>query len=208
AGEALGRRGARSRRPAAASLLRQAGWQRQADGSWHRADQVPPLHVVFCYRTDDPTFLAIGLQLQAAAARLGIGVDLQPAEGSLFTRRLQRGDFDLCTRVIKGNPFAYNFAPLLHSQSIVTGNFMHFASPVADQLLTAITQENQPARKRRLLYKFQVLLREEAPLAPLFVPPYRIAADRRLRHLTPTPLKPGYAAAAMNWAPVDSQAPH
>lgn len=192
----------------AASLLRQAGWQRQPDGSWRRADQVAPLHLVFCYRTDDPTFLAVGLQLQTAATQLGIGVDLQAAEGSLFTRRLRQGDFDLYTRVIKGSPFAYNFAPLLQSRSLATGNFMRFANSTADRLLTAIARESQPARKRQLLNKFQALLREEVPFAPLFVLPYRIAADRRLRHLTPTSLKPGYAAAAMSWTPTDTLAAH
>lgn len=192
----------------AANLLRQAGWQRQVDGTWHHASQAAPLHLRFCYRTDDPTFLAIGLQFQAAAGRLGIGVDLQPAEGSLFSKRLRQGDFDLCTLIIRGNPFAYNFAPLLHSQSVATGNFMRFANSTADRLLTAITQESQPARKQRLLNKFQVLLREEMPLVPLFVLPYRIAADHRLHDLTPTPLRPGYAAAAMHWALADTLAAH
>ena len=185
----------------AAGLLRQAGWQRQRDGSWRQAGLTEPLGLVLHYRTGDDMFATVGLQLRAAAAQLGIAVELRPSESTVFTQALHAGDFDAYVRVIKGNPFVYNFAPLLHSAAIGEGNFVRLADPAIDHLLDAIVLASQPAQRRALLRQLQVQLRDQAALVPLFVLPYRLAADRRLRHVTPSSLKPGYAAAAMSWEP-------
>ena len=184
----------------AMALLRRAGWQRRADGRWYRAPQTAPLALSLRYRSDDATFSTIALQFRQAAEQVGIAVTLRPSEVTLFNQSLQTGDFDACIKLIKGNPFVLNFAPLLHSQAVGQGNFMRFSNPACDQLLEAINAEGRPAVKRRLLRQFQRLLHEEAPLVPLFMLPNRLVADRRLRHLTPSGLKPGYAAAAITWA--------
>ncbi|MGI4833931.1 MAG: ABC transporter substrate-binding protein [Janthinobacterium lividum] len=181
-------------------LLRRAGWQQQADGHWYRASQPEPLALTLRYRSDDNTFSAVGLQFRQAAEQLGIEVTLRPTEASLLTQTLQAGDFDAYVKVVPGNPFVLNFSPLLHSQAIGAGNLTRFSNPVSNKLLVAIAAEGRPTTKRRLLRQYQRLLREEAPIIPLFVLPSRLAANRRLRHITPSGLKPGYAAAAITWA--------
>lgn len=182
----------------AAALLRQAGWRQQA-GAWYRAGVAEPLHLTFRYRADDNMFASVGLQFRAAAAQLGIPIELRPTETSTFVKALRSGDFDLHAGVIKGSPFAFNFVPILHSSAIGAGNFTRMASPAFDQLLRAIEYESNATRKRRLLRKFQVALRAEAPLAPLFFLPYRLAANRQLRHLVVSGFKPNYSAAALSW---------
>ncbi|NML67419.1 hypothetical protein HHL22_19625 [Hymenobacter sp. RP-2-7] len=184
----------------AAALLRRAGWQRQADGHWYRAAQPTPLALDLRYRSDDAMLSTVGLQLQQAAAQLGIAVTLWPTEGTLLAQTLQAGNFDAYVKMTKGSPFVLNFSPLLHSQAIGAGNLTRFSNPASDRLLDAIGVEGRPARKRQLLRQFQRLLRDEAPLVPLFMLPNRLVADRRLRHITPSGLKPGYVAAAMTWA--------
>lgn len=190
----------------AVALLHRAGWQRRADGHWYRASQPAPLALSLRYRSGDNTFSTIALQFRQAAEQLGIAIDLRPSEVTLFNQLLQVGEFDACIKLIKGNPFVFNFAPRLHSQAIGQGNFMRFSNPACDQLMEAITREGRLGPKRQLLRRFQRLLREEAPLVPLFMLPNRVVADRRLRHLTPSGLKPGYAAAAITWA-ADTAAP-
>jgi len=180
------------------ALLRQAGWQRGADGQWRQPGGTP-LALTVRYRAAETNFATVALQLRAAAAQLGIAITLLPSENSVVTTSLETGDFDLYVRLVKGNPFGVNFMPILHTDAIGTGNLPRFGNADSDRLLTAISTEGNLARKRRLLRHFQVLMREEMPLLPLFFMPYRLAASRRLLHVVASGIKPGYAAMALSW---------
>jgi len=190
----------------AAQLLRRAGWQLVA-GGWRR----PPaqrLVLSLRYRANDETFETVALQFRAAAAKLDIPVELRPTEATTLNHTLHAGDFDVFVRILKGSPSGFNFAPILHSRAVREGNFVGYTSPTTDSLLEAIVAAGPPARKRQLLRKFQVLLREESPLLPLFFMSYRLAADRHLSHLLPSGLKPGYSAAAIISSDGLPAAPH
>lgn len=184
----------------AMALLRQAGWQRQPAGGWYNSTIAQPLALTLRYRSDESTFATIALQFQAAAAKLGIPVKILPLEASALTTALKAGDFDVYIRTTKGNPFGFNFAPLLHTAAIGTGNFTGFGRPDTDRLLEAISVEGNLPRKRRLLRRFQVLMRDEMPLVPLFYLANHLAASRQLRPVITSGLKPGYAAGALSWA--------
>lgn len=189
----------------AVALLRRAGWRQPVAPSaanWTRLgpDGGPQqLALLLRYRAGNTTFEAIALQFRSAAARLGIAVELRPTEAGEFTSALRAGDFDLHVGIITGNPFIFNYAPILHSRAVGEGNLTGFGTPASDRLIEAVAAA-PPATKSRLLRKFQVMMREEMPLVPLFFLPNCLAADRRLRHLYPSGLKPGYAAAAIMWA--------
>lgn len=189
----------------AAALLRQAGWRQPAAtpaAGWARpgpGGAPQRLTLLLRYRAGNLAFETIALQFRAAAARLNIAVKLRPTEAGSFTPALHAGDFDLYVRTIRGNPFAFNFAPILHSRAVGEGNLTGFGTPASDRLIEAVATAPL-ATKSQLLRKFQVMLREEMPLVPLFFLPNCLVADRRLRHLYPSGIKPGYAAAAIMWA--------
>lgn len=182
----------------AGALLRQAGWQRGPDGQWRQPGGAP-LALTLRYRAEETTFATVGLQLRAAAAQLGITITLLPSENSVVTSCLDSGDFDLYVRLVKGSPFGVNFAPILHTDAIGTGNFTRFGRPDTNRLLTAIATEGNLSRKRRLLHRFQVMMQDEMPMFPLFFLPYRLVANRRLQHVVASGIKPGYAAMALSW---------
>jgi ABC-type transport system substrate-binding protein len=184
-------------------LLRRAGWQRKPEG-WQR--QTSPkaferLGLTLRYRTNESTFETTALQFKAAAEAVGIPVELRPTEPSVLSEDLRKGNFDMYIRVLKGAPQAFNFMSFLHSEAIGAENFTRFGTPASDRLLETIAATGDPALKRHLLRTFQVMMQDEMPLVPLFVLPYRLVADRRLRHVYPSALRPGYAAAALDWAP-------
>ncbi|MGI4872530.1 MAG: ABC transporter substrate-binding protein [Janthinobacterium lividum] len=183
----------------ATELLRQAGWQQTATG-WQRrvTGSVQQLKLTVRYRADEPTFATVALQLRTAAAALGIPVELAPTEQALLTPMLRQGNYEVYVRTLRGNPFGYNFAPILHSRGVGKGNLTRFSSPATDRLLDAITAAG-PARKRQLLRRFQAAIQDETPLVPLFFLSYRLVADRHLGHLLPTGLKPGFAATTLTW---------
>lgn len=181
----------------ATALLHQAGWQ-QVGSTWQRRG-MQRLALLVRYRTDEATFQTVALQFRAAAAKLGIPVELRPTEPSALTTALTQGDFDIFVRILKGSSLGSDFAPILHSQAIGQGNFTGFRSATVDNLLTAISTARFTGRKRQLLRRFQAVLRQEVPIAPLFFLSYRLAANRHLSHLLPSSLKPGYAAETIVW---------
>ncbi|WP_139925807.1 ABC transporter substrate-binding protein [Hymenobacter sp. DG01] len=181
----------------AAALLRQARWQRQADGSWQRqGPQATPerLQLALSYRAGEPSFETVALQFRSAAAALGISVQLHPTEQSLLSRQLRAGEFDMNIRQLAGNPFSYDFTPLLHSRGLGNGNTSGFSTPQTDRLIEAIAVATNPAQKARLLRKFQRVLAYERPFSVLYFMRYRVAASRRLGPLPVTGLVPGYDA--------------
>jgi len=184
----------------AGTLLQRTGWQRTA-GGWQRrgpGGAVQLLALRLRYRADEASYETAALQFRAAAAQLGIAVQLQPTEAAALTPALQSGDFDLYLRTIRGNPFLFNFAPILHSKAVGEGNHTGYGSPASDQLIEALANADSPAHRTQLLHKFQARLQADAPLVPLYFFPLRIAAARSLQGLHATGLKPGYAAAAMH----------
>lgn len=187
-------------------LLQQGGWQHQAAG-WVRvsAKQTPqPLKLRMRYRAGEPTFATVALQFKAAAARLGIAVELLPTEASSLTIALQEGDFDIYVRKVSSTPFAFDFTMLLHSRTIPQSNFTKFSTPVTDHLIEAIAATGASAKRRQLLRRFQTIIQQQSPLVPLFFLPYRLAAARELQYLYPSGYKPGYYAAAATWDIADS----
>ncbi|TGE13800.1 ABC transporter substrate-binding protein [Hymenobacter elongatus] len=184
----------------ATALLKKAGWQRKPTGGWARRGvdgTTQQLTLTLSYRTGDPAFETIALQLRAAAGRLGIVIRPQPLEASLFWEKLRSGSVQMYLFTVTGNPFVYNFAPILHSKSIGAGNFTGFGTPTSDRLIEAIAAEEQEGHQAELLRRFQRLMHEEKPLTVLFFLRSRLAASSRLTTLQVTSLRPGYTATAI-----------
>ena len=192
----------------AEALLRQAGWQRLADGQWRQPRRPQPLTLALRYRADESTFATVALQFKAAAGQLGIPVTLLPMEAATLGQALRNGDFDLYIRPVQGNPFGLNFETILHSRAIGSSNITGFGRPATNHLLEDIAAEGNVPRRRVLLRRFQAMMRDEMPILPLFFLNNRLIVSRKLRHVVTSSLKPGYDAAAFSWAPADSVSPH
>lgn len=178
----------------AAQLLRQAGWRQTPAQGWTRssATGTQQLRLSVSYRSGEPAFETAALQFRAAAATLGIPIELRPTEASLLSRQLMEGDTEIFLRTMSGNPFAYDFTPILHSGSTNLYNATGFGTPASDQLIEAIASENNPVRKAKLLKDFQRVLYVERPMAVLYFLQYRVAAARRLGPIPVSGLMPGY----------------
>jgi ABC-type transport system substrate-binding protein len=190
----------------AVALLQQAGWRQKAMASAARWTRQGPsgeqqLALQVRYSAEETAFETIGLQFRAAAARLGIAVELRPTQNSSFIPSLKKGDFDLYIKLVRGNPNTFNFTSVLHAIPMGEDNLTGFGNSASDRLVEALAVAQSPTIRSQLLRKLQVLLREEMPIVPLFFQYNRLAANRQLRNLCPSSLRPGYAASAITWAP-------
>ncbi len=186
----------------AEALIRQAGWQRpDAAAGWTRtrpgSKQPEQLRIALRYQADEATFATVALQFKAAAASLGIAVALLPTEAGFLSTALRTGDFDMYVRTLRGNPFMFNFTPLLHSRAVGQSNVTGYSGAASDQLIDAIAAAENPARRAQLLRRFQALMQAEMPWVPLFFLPTRIAASHRLTGLHVSGLKPEFALNAV-----------
>ncbi|GAB3287493.1 ABC transporter substrate-binding protein [Hymenobacter tenuis] len=179
----------------AADLLRQAGWRRQVDGAWqgsNAAGKPERLQLAVSYRAADAGFETTALQFRAAAATLGIPVELRPTEQSVLSRQARAGETDMQILNLAGNPFSYDFTPLLHSKGIGAGNSTGFSNATNDRLIDAIVATDDATQKVRLLRKFQRLMAIERPFTVLYFLQYRVAAAQALGTVPVSGLKPGY----------------
>ncbi len=188
----------------AITLLRKAGWREVNGQGWVRkqAGKLLELRLSLSYRAGDPALEAAALQFRAAATAIRIPVDLRPTEASLLVQQLREGTTEVSLRSIGGNPAAYDFTPLFHSNSTSLYNYSGFGTPASDHLIEAIVQTPDTAQKTRLLRRFQRLLYTERPIYVLYFLQYRIAAARRLGRVPVTSIKPSYRANAIDFSPV------
>lgn len=178
----------------AAKLLQQAGWQRQETGWFQGGTR---LRLTLSYRSGEPAYEATALQFQAAAASLSIPVELRPAERALLMSQLRAGEVDMYLRPLTGNPDMFNFAPLLHSQFVTSGNYTGFGTPATDKLIEQLAAAETQERKVHLVRRFQRMMQTESPIVVLYFLRYQIIANRQLTDLQVSPLKPGYNVMAI-----------
>ncbi|WP_223831325.1 ABC transporter substrate-binding protein [Hymenobacter duratus] len=179
--------------------LQLAGWQLRPAGGWWNG-KIGPLALRISYHAGATEHETVALQFQAAAARIGVEVQLRPAEAGLLQQQLATGDTDMFIRKTSGNPFAYNFMPLLHTRGIGLINYSRFSQPAADELIEAITAEPSPERHARLLKRFQVLLRRESPLVVLYFTRNRLITTRRVTSVRTLSVRPGYDVLSLQLA--------
>ncbi|GAB3855118.1 peptide ABC transporter substrate-binding protein SapA [Hymenobacter terrigena] len=184
---------------AAAELLMKAGWHRGPAG-WRRQLEKGPaqqLSLQLRYRGSDTNYELVALQFASAAKSMGIPVTLAPTESGVLRGLLQTGDFDMYVQSIKGNPFLFNFLPILGTPGIGESNLTRFASPAADQLMQQVAAAESSAERDVLLRRFQVLMQQQMPLVPLYFVANRVIASKDVAGVNVMSLKPGYLASTM-----------
>ena len=183
----------------AAALLQAAGWVKNENG-WQKKlnGEVVPLTINLNYKAGNTEFENIALVFQQAAAKLNIPVTVQPLEGKLLTKNLKSHNFELFIRSLSGNPFVYNFKPILHSESAAEGgmNYTGFGTPESDKLLDQINVTQDLPAKARLLKRLQQILHEQSNLIFLYFSTDRLAINKRFTNLKVSGIKPGYDVSA------------
>lgn len=188
----------------AQALLQKAGWQKNAMG-WTRksAGEAQQLTLQVAYSGSATELEGVALILQQAAAKLNIPVTLQPLEGGVLSKNLKQGAFELFLRTLTGNPFVYNFQPILHTASAGADglNYTAFGTPESDNIIEELYETNTEARKIRLLKRLQEILHEESNLVFLYFLQDRIVVRQGFSNLKISGIKPGYDVSAFKNQP-------
>lgn len=184
----------------AANLLRAAGWQQEQEG-WFKtiSGKKEKLTINVIYRAGSISYENAANILQQNAAQIGILVQVQGMESSLLSSKSKQHDFDLFFRSLGGNPFVFNFKPLLHTAYANEGglNYTGFGTDESDRILdkvnSTVTSRQEMAS---LLKRLQEIMHEEAAFIPMYYIKERIAIHRRFTNAKISGLKPNYDVSA------------
>jgi ABC-type transport system substrate-binding protein len=167
----------------ALELLRQAGWQRQADGYLYKDGK----RMAFTLITNNgnPLRKAIAAIAQDAWKKLGIQVETDLLEWSVFVeKRINQLDFDA---LILGwsmgiDPDLYQ---IWHSSQThpFQLNFVGYSDPRADDLIIKIRQEYDHQRQVEYCHQLHALIAEAQPYTFLYVSRTTALLDKRIVRL-------------------------
>jgi peptide/nickel transport system substrate-binding protein len=183
----------------AKQLLLAAGWQERNTGWFKNINgKEQQLTIVVTYKAGNNIVESTALIFQQSAAELRIPVQIEAQEGNLFTQNSREHKFEMFFRPLSGNPFAFNFEPILHTSHAVKGgtNYTGFGNAETDALLQTINKATDAKQKATYLKQLQKLMLEEATFIVLYYTKERLAIHKRFQNTKVSGLSPNYDVSA------------
>lgn len=176
-------------------LLTADGWYLENE-RWYRMlkEKKERLSLQLQYRAGNYNYENIALIFKQAAGDIGIQVEVMPVESSILSNNLKSHNFELYLRALEGNPFAFNFMPILHTESAVRNgmNYTAFGHKESDRLIEGIIGAKDKEQQAAQIKAFQEMLAEEANLIFLYFNEQKIAVHKRFENLQISGLYPNY----------------
>jgi peptide/nickel transport system substrate-binding protein len=158
-------------------LLEARGWRMRPDGV--RAKGGVPLRFTLLLPTTSRARNDAAVLVQAQLRALGVDVQLQPLEFTLFEQRSILKDFDASfqARTLDASPAGV--LQLFGSEGVRQSNYGSYASPAFDSLAHRAIGSSTRAEARPLWREALGTLNADAPAVFLFSPPFAAAVQRR-----------------------------
>ncbi len=167
----------------AKQLLDEAGWV-DSDGDGIRDKDGVSFKFKFAYSSGRPIYEQIAKLLKDEGEKVGIEVQADPYEWSVFIERLNTRQFDSVTLgfggTVESDPYQ-----MFHSSQIEGrgNNFIGFNNPEADKLIEIARRELDEDKRYALYHEFERLLHEEQPYTFLFTRPSFRFIDKRFDNI-------------------------
>ena len=184
----------------AEQLLREGGWDK-VQGKWMRYNENEAISLTLRlqYKAGNLEYENIAIIFQDAASKMGIPVVLEPVDGALRIQNLKNHEFELSLGSMVGNPFAFNFKPLLHTGSAHLNrgrNYTGFGNEESDKIIELLIKTDTEEEKIKYLKRLQALLHEDCSLIFLYYIKNRIVIHKKFTNTKASGIKPGYDVAA------------
>ena len=183
----------------AKALLKEDGWDFE-NGAWYKTinGQKEKLSGSIQYKAGQYDYENAALIFKQEAEKAGIPVEIIPVESNILTANLKQHNFELYIRGLVGNPFAFNFTPILHTESggINGMNYTAFGTEESDRLISEIISTKDKAKQAEKIKAFQEILHDEATLLFMYFDEQKIAIHKRFKNLKISGLYPNYDVSA------------
>ncbi len=168
----------------AKTLLAAAGWKNtNGDSTLDKSigGKTTELTLRFTYGAANNIAKNIGLMLQENAAKVGMKIELMPAETGPMIKALKSRDFDLFISSASAGAELDDPKEMWATSSNAPdgSNRFQFENKAADALIEQLRSELDVTKRADLYKKFQALIYEEQPAVFLFSPKERLALNKR-----------------------------
>ncbi len=177
-----GRDNGRADTARARAMLRQAGWiDRDDDGVLDRDGS--PLALTIIYPVQSALFAGIAVQVEQMWRALGVQVQLEPIDGSVWFQQRRAGRFDVDIAGAEQDPSPSSLSQSWSCASAAaasTSNVARWCDPEFDRLRDAAAADADPQAA------FRAALSRMAEWQPAiaFAPPNRVVVHRRYDNVT------------------------
>jgi peptide/nickel transport system substrate-binding protein len=167
----------------AKKLLAEAGW-RDTDGDGVLDKDGVKFHFRYTYPVGRALYEQIAKLLKDGASKVGIEVEPEPAEWSIFTNRINDRQFEAATMgwggAINDDPYQ-----IWHSSQIEGrgNNFISFRNAEADRIIEEARRTLDEKKRNLLYFQFDRIIHEEQPYTFLFTRPTFRFVDRRFQNI-------------------------
>lgn len=180
----------------AKALLAEAGWNdTDGDGVLDKMidGRKTPFEITYIYNTGNDERKAVGLMLQEEARKVGIKINVQNQEWSVFLDNTKSHRFDIFHGGWISTPVPNDHKQIYHTTSTEGGsNYMFFGNARSDALIDSIRVELDEERRGELNKEFQQILHEEVPMIYMFARKNKLAIHKRFDNADPSVMRPGY----------------
>ena len=165
----------------AKTILQKAGY------SWDKARLILPdgqkmksMEILTTQGLQKPFRLKTALEIKKTLSKIGIPVSTRMQSLHQMIAHLRKGDFDACimgwANLSDDPDYLKTF---FHSHGARPGgkNYARFRNAAFDELTEKASQENNPDRRKTLVFDMQTLIAREIPCIPLYTGP-RVEAAR------------------------------
>jgi len=156
------------------------------------------LELEFLYNTSNDSRAAIGMILKQEAKKVGIKINVQSVEWSIYLERLRNGNTTLFYYGAQTAPLPPDFSSLFHSKSAFGGrNFAQYQSIQADSLIAIINKNISVDKRDKIVKAFYGLIQDELPYYFMLTPYELIATSKKVKGLRIYSDRPYYWASEL-----------
>ena len=168
------------------ALLKEAGWDdRNKDGVIEN-EAGEPFKFKFTYPSGSVLYDRIMLYIKDSYAKVGVVMELEPLEWSVFAERLENQTFDAVTLRWGGGAVEADIRQMFHSSQVEKGsdNFMNYINPQLDKIIDEARRTVSPAEKRyKLWHEAHAILAEDQPYTFMFTQQALRFVDKRIQNI-------------------------
>lgn len=173
----------------AKALLAEAGWS-DHDGDGVLDKDGAKFEYTFMAVSGSKISEQVSEIVRQACAKVGIIVNINPLEWSVFLERVEEWSFDVCSLrwMLAWDDDPYQLWHSSQADIKRSSNHVGFKNAEADKLIEAARVEFDPAKRNALYHQFDRVLHEEQPYTFLINSDKLVAQDKRYRNAKVYPL--------------------
>lgn len=180
----------------AKNCLAEAGWQDlNGDGILEKeiGGKIVPLHLSIKYNSGNDVREKVCLFLKENAKKVGIDLEIQTKEWSVYLEECTNHDFDMYVLGWVQEAILDDPKQLFHTDAYNGGsNYPGFGTAYTDNLIEELRKELDTEKRNAMFKELQAIVHDEVPYVLLYTPDNLVTVNKRFGNAKAYLARPGY----------------